>query len=323
MRIRILIINIKCRNQDSHKLVKNKTCLEKFADDKTVFTEKNYAKKSLSRLVTCLLKFGDLNFRRHSFHTNKMSIADTDMITFYSNWSKFNQVQIEELRKTGKDLTYKDYQPIDTLNVVQTKSAKYFMEKYQPGKKIVDIGAGMGGPVRMIAAEYGCEPVGLEYVMENVEMGNEISRSLGLPELLQFGDATVPLSVSNMDGAILHGVISAIPRERKLMALQNTFNCLKPGGLLFYEDICFECLYEEFPVSKHHGLEKHPHLHNCEYRRVMRQQLLAVGFEIVEYEDVSKTWSEAAWQHAEEDILPVFEDTNVEMSATEKAFMEF
>jgi SAM-dependent methyltransferase len=197
------------------------------------------------------------------------------------------------------------------------------MDKYKPGNKIVDIGAGLGGPCRMLAEEYGCTPIGLEYVMENVEIGNEISRSLGCPEYLAFGDVTVPLGVDNCDAAILLGVLNAVPRELKLKGLINTFNALKPGGILLYEDICFECLIDEFPESKHFGLSKHPHLQNCEYRRVMRQNIIAAGFEIIAYEDVSHAWSEAAWKHANDNILPVFDDPSVVLNPTEKMYMEF
>jgi len=64
------------------------------------------------------------------------------------------------------------------------------MKKYTPGPKIVDVGAGMGGACRILAEEYGAEPIGIEYTQTFIDLGNRISRDLGMPEYLRWGDAT-------------------------------------------------------------------------------------------------------------------------------------
>jgi hypothetical protein len=71
-------------------------------------------------------------------------------------------------------------------------------------------------------------------------MGNEISVDVGMPEYLVEGDITKPMPVSNMDAAIIHGSLTPVKREQKLQSFHNTFDTLRPGGLLFYEDLGFD-----------------------------------------------------------------------------------
>jgi len=104
----------------------------------------------------------------------------------------------------------------------------------------------------------------------------------------------------------MFGVLSAIPKgESKTLALKHTFEALKPGALFFFEDICFQCLPEEFPEPKAGDVTIHSHLHNCESKETVREQLEAAGFVILEAYDVSHLWSEAAWAHANDNILPL------------------
>ena len=144
------------------------------------------------------------------------------------------------------------------------------MDKWHPGPVIVDIGAGMGGTCRILAAEYGCEPIGIEYVQANVNLANKISQEVEMPEYVRLGDATKPLGVENADGAILFGVLNSIPRSQKVLTLTNAYNCLKPGGLLFYEDIVYKCLLEDFPELKHEDRDANSHLFNASWFHCIR-----------------------------------------------------
>jgi len=209
------------------------------------------------------------------------------------------------------------------LNVVQAKSVRYWMDKYTVGNKIVDVGAGLGGPCRVLQCEYGREVHGLEYVQRNVDVGNQISRDLGLTEILRYGDATQPFDVADCDGAVMFGVLSAIPKgDSKTLALKHTFEALVPGGIFFFEDICFQCLPNEFPEPKAEDVAIHSHLHFCESKETVKEQLLGAGFIILEEYDVSHLWSEAAWAHANDNILPLLEGDR-ELDDTEKFYFNF
>jgi hypothetical protein len=55
----------------------------------------------------------------------------------------------------------------------------------------------------------------------------------------------------------------------------------------------------------------------------MRQQLIACGFEILEYEEVSRNWSIAAWSNSNDITIPLLENEESNLDPVEKQFFEF
>jgi cyclopropane fatty-acyl-phospholipid synthase-like methyltransferase len=76
------------------------------------------------------------------------------------------------------------------INLTEAEGYKYFLRNYSSGTNVVEVGAGLGGPGRMMIKEFGVNIDGLEYNEENIAFGNEMSRELGMPEFLRKGDAT-------------------------------------------------------------------------------------------------------------------------------------
>jgi cyclopropane fatty-acyl-phospholipid synthase-like methyltransferase len=97
-----------------------------------------------------------------------MQVSPEHIKDYYVNWSKLVVNRIEELKQLKPSRTYSDYWSIDTLNVVGVNAVRNFISNYNPGPNVVDIGAGVGGTCRVLAAEYGCNPVGIEFVPELV-----------------------------------------------------------------------------------------------------------------------------------------------------------
>jgi len=144
------------------------------------------------------------------------------------------------------------------------------MKKYNPGPVIIDVGAGMGGTCRHFAQEYNATPIGIEYTQNFVDIGNKISRDLGLPEYIRQGDASEPLGIENADAAYSLGVLNALPRDLKVTALKRVFDAVKPGGLLFIDDITFSKPLEEFHPDRKAGMVSNPHLFNTTYTSEFR-----------------------------------------------------
>ncbi len=92
----------------------------------------------------------------------------------------------------------------------------------------------------MVAAEFGVEPMGLEYLEFNVNFANEVSRELGFPEFVRLADATVPNDITDADGAMMFCLLDSMPRVAQMPVLRNTFRMLKPGGYLYIEDVGFK-----------------------------------------------------------------------------------
>lgn len=84
----------------------------------------------------------------------------------------------------------------------------------RPDMAVLDIGAGIGGPARMIALRYGCQVTGVDLTPHFVETARALSDMVKMGEKVRFevGSATaLPLSDKSFDLALLLHVGMNIP----------------------------------------------------------------------------------------------------------------
>jgi SAM-dependent methyltransferase len=174
-------------------------------------------------------------------------------VVSYNEKLEYLKIMLDDIRtsKPGP-MTYKDYNLVDEINLTESEGYKYFLRKYCPGKNVLEIGAGLGGPGRMMVEEFGINLVGIDYNAENVAFGNEISRELNMIEFLRGGDARTPLSVqgipdNSVDAVILFGVVSAVPQNLHMTIYEHAARAVRPGGFILLEDFCTFCPVLEFP----------------------------------------------------------------------------
>ena len=101
----------------------------------------------------------------------------------------------------------------------------------QPGESILDIGCGVGGPARWIAAKRGCRVTAIDLTPEFCAAGRELTDLCGLAgqvEIMQ-GDATaLPFPDARFDRAYSHNVVMNIADKAKFY--REAVRVLKPGG---------------------------------------------------------------------------------------------
>jgi sarcosine/dimethylglycine N-methyltransferase len=106
------------------------------------------------------------------------------------------------------------------------------------GDTVLDVGSGLGGPARLLAAEYGCEVTGVDLTPEFVEVANRLTERSGLTNQIRFqqGDAT---RLAFPDGAFDHAwtqhVAMNIADRARLYA--GVRRVLKPGGRFAVYDV--------------------------------------------------------------------------------------
>ena len=106
------------------------------------------------------------------------------------------------------------------------------------GSLILDIGCGIGGPARMLAQEYQCKVVGLDYTAEYVRTATGLSKLVGLEESTQFvhGNATeLPFPDHHFDMVWTQHAQMNIQDKAKLY--DEIYRVLKKGGSFLYYDI--------------------------------------------------------------------------------------
>lgn len=104
-----------------------------------------------------------------------------------------------------------------------------------PGRTIVDLGCGQGGPSLWVARATGANLVGVDLSSVGIERAQERAAELGVADRAHFqvGDITATgLPDASFDGAMSVDVLWAVPD--KLAALIEAARILKPGARLVF-----------------------------------------------------------------------------------------
>jgi len=107
-----------------------------------------------------------------------------------------------------------------------------------PGLMVLDIGCGLGGSARFMATRFGVEVEGIDLTTEYVDVGNALTRAVGLDAKVQLRQASaldLPQAASSFDRASLIHVGMNIAEKQRLFA--EIVRVLKPGGMLAVFDV--------------------------------------------------------------------------------------
>ena len=170
-----------------------------------------------------------------------------------------------------------------------------------PGSTLLDVGSGIGGPARYLAATTGCRAIGVELQAELCDAATELTaRVPGLSDRVQFinGDASqlgdLPHDSITVDHFVSLLVNLHVPDRRALH--ENLHARLAPGGTFFIED--FAAIAPPTLAEAHTLLDlvKAPSVTSiADYVAELEE----CGFVDVEATDFSAPW--AAWCRARSD----------------------
>lgn len=153
------------------------------------------------------------------------------------------------------------------------------------GDSVLDVGSGLGGPARFLAATYGCHVTGIELTPLYVEAADRLSRRTGLADRTRFvqGDALeMPFEPESFDHAWTQHVAMNIADKKALY--ESIHRVLKPGGRLALYDVVAgngEPLF--FPVP----WARTPEISSLLTAEEMKRTLGAAGFAEVAWADTT------------------------------------
>jgi len=114
------------------------------------------------------------------------------------------------------------------------------------GKRVLDIGCGIGGPAFLLASTYGADVVGTDLEPHLIEIAKQRAAKLGLVEKINFRVVEPgPLSFpdSSFDCVVSSGAFTQI--EDKLGMFKEVHRVLKPGGVFS----CYDWMKSEGEYS--------------------------------------------------------------------------
>jgi SAM-dependent methyltransferase len=192
------------------------------------------------------------------------------------------------LSQAGKDidhLTIDDLAPVDEFHSRRRLATRELAAMLAPTATdhVIDIGSGLGGPSRYLAATYGCRVSGVDLTPEFVETATALTARTGLSDRVDFrvGSALdLPLADAGFDRAWSQNVAMNIADRPRYYAEMH--RVLRPGGRLAIQDVAAgNGTPLEFPVM----WADRPEISFLRTPEETRAMLEAAGFRVVEWID--------------------------------------
>ena len=145
------------------------------------------------------------------------------------------------LREAGKDLealTRDDLASFDEQHDGGREATRELarLAGLREGMHVLDVGSGLGGPARTLAAEFGCQVTGLDLTEEFCRAAAMLTARVGLQERMAFrhGSAPdLPFEDATFDAVWTQGVLMHIADKPRLFA--EGYRVLRPGGRLAFQ----------------------------------------------------------------------------------------
>ncbi len=157
--------------------------------------------------------------------------------------------------------------------------------KPQPGERVLDIGSGVGGPARWIAAKCGCHVTGVDLTPEFCEAARALNAACGMTDrvtILEGSALDLPVPDAAFDRAYSQNVIMNIADKPRFY--REAFRALRPGGMLALSNLCAGDAGEPYFPVPWAATRDTSFLATVEQTRA---DLIGAGFEIVSFEDTT------------------------------------
>jgi sarcosine/dimethylglycine N-methyltransferase len=165
-----------------------------------------------------------------------------DLISFYDRHPINEEQILTVLRKSGRlpgPLTPESLFELDQdhFGGLPAVEALARLARIGPGRRVLDVGAGLGGPARFLAWRFGCRVTGVDLSPSRAAAAVRLSRLVGLAHGTRFvrGDATaLPLRDHAFDACVSQEAWLHI--EDKAAVLAECHRVLRAGGRLAFTD---------------------------------------------------------------------------------------
>jgi MPBQ/MSBQ methyltransferase len=225
-----------------------------------------------------------------------------DAIARHYGVSGLLEAILEGLQAQGKDLerlTPQDLAPVDEFHIRGREATVELAQlaEARPGLRVLDVGSGLGGSARFLAAEHGCHVTGVDLTPEYCEAASALSKLAALDDRTEFrcaGALEMPFDDESFDLAWTQHAQMNI--EDKPSLYREIARVLRPGGRFAFHDILAgPGGPPHFPV---HWAEQ-PEMSFLIAPDALRDLLERSGFRVLAWRDtteIASQWYLNAWE---------------------------
>jgi len=178
----------------------------------------------------------------HSANSSFMTNPHAKVSDHYTVSDLGNQI-LAALEKAEKDLdalSVDDLAPVDEFHIrgrIATEELAQWAD-VQPGERLLDVGCGLGGTSRYLAATVGCQVIGLDLTEEYCRVAEMLSGLVGLADRTRFQQGSalaLPFNDADFDVVWTEHVQMNIADKAGFYG--EIARVLKPGGAFAFHDI--------------------------------------------------------------------------------------
>ena len=160
--------------------------------------------------------------------------SKTGTAHYDANYGNFQSELYEQVRREafGEDIGQSSW--------ITAGEQDRFMERLAlgPGKAMLDVACGSGGPALRIAAKTGCSVVGVDVHEQAIATGNDLAKQRGLEKRAEFrvvdASGRLPFSDASFDAITCIDAINHLPNRPVIIA--EWVRVLKAGGRMLFTD---------------------------------------------------------------------------------------
>ncbi len=194
----------------------------------------------------------------------------------------------------GESLHFAPLSPGESLEDSKIRHQQLMISKLElrPGMTVVDIGCGIGGPMRRVAREAGVRVVGVNISEVQCNKAKQLNAAAGLDEM------TDCLVCSFMEMSAIadktfdrgYAIESTCHAADKALAFAEIYRVLKPGALFWGQEMCMTDKFD--PADDRHCAIKRELMHGIALKDIatfgeVNRALETAGFEVMEGVDLA------------------------------------
>ena len=189
----------------------------------------------------------------------------------------------------SESLHFAPLTPKESLEESQVRHQRLMIDKLELEREmtVVDVGCGIGGPMRRVAREAGVRVVGVNINEIQLRRAKQLNAQAGLDHMVDY-EACSFMDMSAIESDTFdrgYAIESTCHAPDKQRAFTEIFRVLKPGALFWGQEMCLTDKFD--PNDPRHRAIERELMHGISLKRIatfgeVDQALEAAGFHLIE-----------------------------------------